>query len=295
MPSRAGRLGSALDDGGGRLDAGLRLAGAGRRAPAQPRQLLAGQVAAGGLGPGRLLLPAGPALEVGAVAALVHVARAPIELEDAAGDPIEQVAVVGDQHQPAAERRPAGPPARRCRRCRGGWSARRAPAGRPRGRSPPRGCGPAPPAWPAARQRRHVGVEQVAHAEAVEHRRRLPVSAAPWPPPCPVTASMHGPVRQHRRLVERGDPHAPARAGRRRPRARPRPVSTRSRVDLPVPLSPTMPMRSPDDMVSDRSSNSGLPGRLADTRSRSTRITSAGYVTSIATRSGRGRPRPIPA
>ena len=45
-PSRAARLRPALDDRRRRLDAGLRLARAGRRAAAQPGQLGAGQVAA---------------------------------------------------------------------------------------------------------------------------------------------------------------------------------------------------------------------------------------------------------
>ncbi len=59
-------LGPALDDGRRRLDAGLGLAGPGRCAPPQPRQLLA---APGCAGPTRRRRPArrvGPALEVAA-------------------------------------------------------------------------------------------------------------------------------------------------------------------------------------------------------------------------------------
>ena len=41
--------------------------------------------------------------QVAGVAVVVDVAPAPVELEDAGGDPVEDVAVVGDQDQPAAE------------------------------------------------------------------------------------------------------------------------------------------------------------------------------------------------
>src|SRR5690606_36521915 len=51
------------------------------------------------------------------------------------------------------------------------------------------------------------------------------------------------------------------------------PASTPSNVDLPVPLMPTTPRRSPLATVTDRSVNSGLPGRLADSPWASTRIT----------------------
>src|SRR5881394_3056231 len=48
------------------------------------------------------------------------------------------------------------------------------------------------------------------------------------------------------------------------------PAITRRRVDFPVPLRPTRPTRSPACTVTDRSVNSGRPGRAAETRSRST-------------------------
>ena len=53
----------------------------------------------------------------------------------------------------------------------------------------------------------------------------------------------------------------------------PVPARIRSSVDFPHPLSPTMPRRSPVATVRDRSVKRGRPGRAADTRSRSTRIT----------------------
>ena len=55
----------------------------------------------------------------------------------------------------------------------------------------------------------------------------------------------------------------------------PAPASTRSRVDLPAPLRPTTPSRSPVDTVTDRSSNSGRSGRRTVARSTSTRIISS--------------------
>ena len=51
----------------------------------------------------------------------------------------------------------------------------------------------------------------------------------------------------------------------------------RSSVDLPVPLIPTMPRRSPLATVTETSSSSGRPGRVMDTRSASIRITPGGY------------------
>ena len=57
------------------------------------------------------------------------------------------------------------------------------------------------------------------------------------------------------------------------------PASTCSSVDLPPPLMPTTPRRSPLDTVTDRSVNSGLPGRLAATPEASTRITGASSQT----------------
>ena len=50
------------------------------------------------------------------------------------------------------------------------------------------------------------------------------------------------------------------------------PVSTERRVDLPVPFNPTMPNRSPVEMVIETSLNNGRPGRVMVTRSTSTQI-----------------------
>ena len=50
------------------------------------------------------------------------------------------------------------------------------------------------------------------------------------------------------------------------------PATTRSSVDLPVPLMPTTPMRSPEEMVSDTSCSNGRSGRLMHTADRSTTI-----------------------
>src|SRR5690606_9140512 len=91
------RLGATLDDGGGRVDARLGLAGARRRTPTQPGELGAGEVAADRLGGGGTLLSLGAGLEVAGVPAFVDMAGAPVELEDAGGDPVEQVPVVGDE------------------------------------------------------------------------------------------------------------------------------------------------------------------------------------------------------
>ena len=137
-------LAPALDHGGGRLDAGLGLAAAGRRAPPQPGQLLAGQVAAGGLGRVGLGLAGGLGFEVGGVAAVVHVAPAPVQLQDPGGDPIQQVAVVGDQHQPAPVLgQPVLQPVDAVDvEVVGGLVEHQQVAGLPPG------PGPAPPAWP---------------------------------------------------------------------------------------------------------------------------------------------------
>src|SRR6185503_14244877 len=88
------RLGPSLDDARGRVDAGARLAGAGRRAPAQPGELLAGQVAPGGLGGGGALVAGGAPFEVGVVAADVDEGATPVELEHLGGHAVEHVAVV---------------------------------------------------------------------------------------------------------------------------------------------------------------------------------------------------------
>ena len=122
-----------------------------------------------------------------------------------------------------------------------------------------------------ARQRRGVGVERArpcpsrSSTASASHRRRPPAGR-----PRPARAG-----RERRVLVEHGD-RARRGPGSHRARlglggARPAPAAAST---CRVPLSPTMPRRSPVDTVTERSANSGLPGRrLADTRSQSTRIT----------------------
>src|SRR5699024_4319236 len=88
--------------GGGRLDPGSGFAGSGRRPAAQPFEFAAGQVAADGLrffGPA---VPFGPALQVGAVPALVHVSGTAVEFEDPGGEAVENVTVVGDEDEAAS-------------------------------------------------------------------------------------------------------------------------------------------------------------------------------------------------
>ena len=71
----------ALDGGGRRRQAGLGLGGAGRRAPPQPLELAAGEVAALVLGVGAAGLPLGPTVQVALVAPGVQVGAAPVELQ----------------------------------------------------------------------------------------------------------------------------------------------------------------------------------------------------------------------
>src|SRR5581483_2734750 len=149
------------------------LAGAGRSPPAQPRQLLAGQVAAGGLGRRRLLLARGPALEVGGVAALVHVTPASVELQDAGGDAVEHVAVVGHQDQTAPM---AGQPLLQP----GDGVEVEVVGGLVEDQQVRLGDqqpGQRHPLGLAARQRGHVGVVEAAHAQVVEDGGRLPALA----------------------------------------------------------------------------------------------------------------------
>ena len=87
------------------LDPEPRLAGPGRRAAAQPGQLLAQQVLPAGLGRGRLPGPLGPGQHVRGVAAVVPADRAVADLPGLLAHLVEEPAVVGDHDQ----RLPAGP------------------------------------------------------------------------------------------------------------------------------------------------------------------------------------------
>ncbi len=145
-------------------EAGLRL-----RLPRLGRHADPLELSLEGLRPRRvgLLLPAEPVLlllEPARVVALERDAAAPVELEDPAGDVVEEVAVVGDGHDGAgvvaAGSAPARPPTRR----RGGWWARRAAAGR---------------AWPAGAGRGRRGAARRPTASS-RRRRRAGGAGRPW-------------------------------------------------------------------------------------------------------------------
>ena len=121
-----------LDQLVGRVDAELRLGGPGRRAAAQPGQLLADQVLPPGLRGRGLALPLGLGQHEGGVPALVGVDDAVVHLPRRLADRVEEPAVVGDHDQRGRTGRPGGRPARRPPRRRGGWWARRGSPGRAR-------------------------------------------------------------------------------------------------------------------------------------------------------------------
>ena len=140
LPSRAvaSRCSDTVSRAGGTsaisaLAASMRnfgLRGAGRRAAAQPGDLLAEQVLPAGLGGGRDPLPLGPGQGPGGEAALVGAHGLVGDLPGAGADRVEEPPVVGDHDQRARAGRAGAGPASRRRRRRGGWSARRGSAGR---------------------------------------------------------------------------------------------------------------------------------------------------------------------
>ena len=211
--TRPGRcLGPTLDDLRGRLDPGLGLGGAGRRTPAQPGELGPGEVLAPVLGLGRLLLPTGPALQVGVVAAVVHIAGAAIELQDPGGDAVQEVAVVGDQDQASAvlgqpvlepgDRVDVEVVGRLVQDQQVGTGHQRPGQGHPLGLP--------------TRQRRRRRVEQRAQTQPIGHGRRFPVLG-------PVAAGQRvadARPAQHAGPVPGQRPGRPDRAARSRPRAR---------------------------------------------------------------------------
>ena len=102
-----------LDQRVGGVDPELRLRGAGRRAAAQPGELLAHQVLPPGLRGRRLPLPLGLGQHEGRVAAVVHVDDAVVHLPGRRADRVEEPAVVGDHHERgryAADRQVPGQP-----------------------------------------------------------------------------------------------------------------------------------------------------------------------------------------
>ena len=195
---RPGRgLGAVLDEPDGGVDPGLGLAGAGLGAPAEPGQLPPGQVAPGGFGRRGLLLAFGPGLQVGGVAPFVHVGAAPVELEHPGGDPVEQVAVVGDEDQAAPEgQQLLLEPGHRAQVEVVGGLVEDQQLGRV-GQHPGQGH----PLGLAAREGGHVGVGRRGHAQPVEGRLGLPALADR-------VGTVPGGSIGH--LLEEADPRAPA-------------------------------------------------------------------------------------
>ena len=221
-------------------------------------------------------------LEERRVAAVVREELPAIELEDARGHAIEEVAIVRDEQQRArATSAPAAPRATpRCRR-RGGWSARRAPAATAAPTAPapaPRAVARRPTACRSSTS--SVGSCSAAASERTSWSRSQPpaVSMAACSRACSSSAaSSLSPAQrrnlrlQRRQLRERRRVRAqplahdlahrapsPSSSGScgtyssvsprcrvTRPASGPSaPTTRRKSVDLPAPLSPTMPTRS---------------------------------------------------
>ncbi len=96
------------DELGGGVDAELRLGRARRGAPAQPGELLAGQVAPTLLGDLGDALPLDPGQDPRRVAALVGVDDGVVDLPRLRAHRVEEPPVVGDDHERPAPGRPAG-------------------------------------------------------------------------------------------------------------------------------------------------------------------------------------------
>ena len=219
------------------VDLGLRLAGAGRRPPPQPRQLGPGEVAPLALGRRPRARPARRGRRGTRRSRRRARARAAVELEDARRDPVEHVAVVGDEHEPAGE---AGQPL-----LEPGDGVEVEVVGRlvqdeqvalgavaQRHQRP----GQRHPLGLAARQPADVGVEQVAEAEAVEHGLALPARRRPRRAPCPAgSTAIWSSVTTRAPRPRRTTPASGSTE----------PASTPSSVDFPEPLMPTTASRSP--------------------------------------------------
>ena len=198
----AGRLGRpAVDHGPRRGDLRPGLAGAGGRAPPQPRQLGAGQVAALALGRRLALGPLGPGVEVGGVAAVVDVGGPAVELEDPGRHPVEHVAVVGDEDEAAGEGgEPLLQPRDRVEVEVVGRLVEHEQVALGAVTERHQRPGEGHPLRLPAREAAHVGIDQVGDPEAVEHRLGLPPAA---------DRGADGAVGQHRHLVERDHAGAP--------------------------------------------------------------------------------------
>ncbi len=237
-----------------RLDPELRLRRARRRPAAQPRELLAEQLLAALLARRRLPLALGAREHVGRVAALVLVHVGVGDLPRVRADGVQEPAIVGDdQDRPAARREMPREPVdafdvqvvRRLveQQQLGVVEQRLAPArsGAARRRSRARSACPAPAGSARSRRRRaarraRCGRRRRPSTRGRPARRRArPGSSAvgsrssPWPsiamcsPPERVTAPASGSSI---------------------------PAISRSSVDLPSPLRPTIPIRSPAEMPS---------------------------------------------
>jgi DNA-binding FrmR family transcriptional regulator len=196
LPGAGCSLGPAGHDPGGGLDARPRLPGPRRRPALQPGQLLAGQVAPRRLGDLGPLLALGPAQQVGLVPALVEVPAATVELQHPRRHPIEEVAVVGDQDQPALEvEEPLLQPGHRPDIEMVGRLVEDEQLGRPRQHR-----GQRDPLDLAAGKGRHIGVMEVGQTETIHGRLGLP--------PLP-DGVRDGARRQDRLLLEVAHPAAP--------------------------------------------------------------------------------------
>ena len=218
--------------------------------------------------PARPRLALGPRLEVPGVAALVHVAAPAIELEDPGRHPVEHVTVVGDEDEPAAVRGEAllqphdgvdvevvGRLVEDQQDIVAGLAGRPDLQQRPGQRHPLRLA-----ARQRGRRRRRAGhrgrAGRGSRPPPIRHRVTSPIVA-------PASGASWSSITTRRPRPRRTTPASGST----------RPASWRSSVDLPEPLSPTTPSRSPDAIVTDTSANSGRPGRLAASPAASRRIT----------------------
>ena len=189
----------------------------------------------------------------------VQVGRATVELEHLGGDLVEHVAVVGDQHQAAAE---------------GGEPLLEELDGvevEVVGRLVEDQHLVLADQQPGQRNALGLAARQLVGGR-VEQRAPCPADRA-----SPRPATRHRPPRAPSRPAApgsaAGSPTRAPRPHRTSPASgRSSPASIRSSVLLPQPLSPTTPSRSPSLIVSETSANSGRFGRLAASRSASMRI-----------------------
>ena len=236
------------------LDSPAGLGGARLRPLAQPLDLAADGIGerllVGGL-PAEELVAAGEKLAVAAVRLEHAVAIRAVELEDARGHVLEEVAIVAHDEERARCPPPADLRARGCHPRRGGWSARPSAGCRARSRARARSPG-------ACAIRRRA-------------RRRRPARRGPrgrgrvrCGPGARSSSARPGPRRSRpRRCRPRGTrgPAARTRCGHHRGRsacrgrARRSPPGSWRSVDLPDPLGPTRPAWSPSKSPNDSPSN----------------------------------------